>query len=83
MKDKMYIVAALAGRLVQAGALPRNAEHDAIHVAVAAANGLDILLTWNCAHIANPAARGKIERVCRASGYIPPVLCTPEEHGGD
>ena len=42
-------------------------------------NGMDYLLTWNCAHIANAALRGEIEAICRAYGYEPPVICTPEE----
>ena len=25
-----------------------------LHIGLAAANGIHILLTWNCAHIANP-----------------------------
>jgi hypothetical protein len=37
------------------------------------------LLTWNCTHIANAAIRSDIEDVCRARGYEPPVICTPEE----
>lgn len=37
------------------------------------------LVTWNCKHIANPALRGIIEVVCRASGYVAPVTCTPIE----
>lgn len=73
----------LARRLIESGAVPPNAEYDAIHVAVAAVQGMDVLLTWNLAHIANAAARGKIEEVCRAGGYVPPVLCTPEELGAD
>jgi hypothetical protein len=40
---------------------------------------MDYLLTWNCAHIANAAVRGKIERACRDVGLEPPVICTPEE----
>ena len=30
-------------------------------------------------HIANAAIRSDIEDVCRARGYEPPVICTPEE----
>ena len=37
------------------------------------------LVTWNFRHIANAAMRGRIERVCRESGYEPPVICTPNE----
>ncbi len=52
---------------------------DALHIAIAAVNGMDYLLTWNCTHIANAATRHKIEAICRKSGYEPVVLCTPEE----
>lgn len=70
---------ALGRELLRAAALPTKAEIDALHIAVAAANGLDYLLTWNCSHIANAAMRPKIEAICRASGFEPPVICTPME----
>jgi len=52
---------------------------DALHVAAAAVQGIDYLLTWNCKHIANAATRGIIEETCRGAGYEPPTICTPEE----
>lgn len=70
---------ALGRELVRRGALPANAEIDAFHVAIAAVNGIEYLLTWNCAHIANAHARPKIEAICRALGYEPPTICTPQE----
>jgi hypothetical protein len=42
---------------------------------------MDYLLTWNCKHIANIAMRGVIEKTCRAAGYEPPAIGTPEEFG--
>ena len=70
----------LLGReLVNLGALPVKAEVDAFHVAVAAVNGIEYLLTWNCKHIANARTRPRIESVCRAMGYEPPIICTPDE----
>ena len=72
-------VAALARRLMQSGTLPPKARLDAAHVAVAAVNGMDYLLTWNLRHLANAALRGKIEGVCRDAGTVPPIICTPEE----
>lgn len=72
-------VANLAHRLVTGGAVPAKAAVDAVHIAVAAVNGMDFLLTWNCTHIANAATRVKIEQTCRAAGVVPPVICTPEE----
>lgn len=62
--------------------LPAKAGVDALHMAVAAVNSIDYLLTWNCKHIANAALRPQIEAVCRTGGYKPPVLCTPEELKG-
>ena len=69
----------LAKDLVQLGPLPEKATIDALHIAVAVMNRVDYLLTWNCKHIANAALRSRIERVCRARGYEPVIICTPEE----
>jgi predicted nucleic acid-binding protein len=69
----------LATALVRAGTLPEKARIDAVHVAVAATNGVDYLLTWNMRHLANAAIRGKIEEGCRRAGLKPPIICTPEE----
>jgi predicted nucleic acid-binding protein len=72
----------LAARLLKSAALPQKAEDDALHIAVATANGMDFLLTWNCTHIANARTREIIIGVCRAAGYEPPVICTPAELQG-
>ncbi len=69
----------LANRLVTDAAIPQKAIADALHVATAVTSGIDFLLTWNCKHIANAIMRSRIERICRASGYEPSVICTPEE----
>jgi len=58
---------------------PVKASVDALHVSTAVVNGMDYLLTWNCSHLANAALRSRIETICRAKGYEPPVICTPEE----
>ncbi len=69
----------LANRLLRVRAVPAKAFVDAIHIAVAAVNQIDYLLTWNCTHIANAAVRGKIEQACRAAELEAPAICTPEE----
>lgn len=69
----------LAKALIAQHALPAKAQVDAWHVAVATVNGIEYLLTWNCTHIANAHTRPKIEATCRALGYEPPIICTPEE----
>ena len=69
----------VADRLLRIRAVPAKALVDAVHIAVAAVNRIDYLLTWNCTHIANAAVRGKIEQACRAAGLQAPTICTPEE----
>lgn len=69
----------LADALVRDVPLPQKAAADALHIATAAINGMEYLLTWNCTHIANAALRPRIEAVCRAAGFEPPLICTPEE----
>jgi PIN domain len=65
--------------LLRRAALPRKAELDALHIAVAAVHGLDYLLSWNCRHIANAFALPRVYDVCRGAGYDPPFVCTPLE----
>jgi hypothetical protein len=69
----------LATLLIADVPLPATAQTDALHIATAAVNAMNYLLTWNCAHIANAELRPRIEAVCRAAGYEPPVICTPLE----
>ena len=63
--------------LIQKIPLPEKAKMDALHIAIATLGGMDYLLTWNCAHIANALLRPKIEAICREFGYEPPTICTP------
>ena len=72
-------VESFAGILIQKVPLPEKAKVDALHIAVATLNGMDYLLTWNCAHIANAVLRPKVEAICRELGYEPPTICTPQE----
>jgi len=72
-----------ARRLVETRAVAPRARADALHIAVAAVNGIDYLMTWNCTHIANAEMRSHIMRTCHLLGYVAPILCTPEELLGD
>ena len=68
---------ALAAALLSAMVLPQRAALDALHIGLAAVNGIDILLTWNCAHIANPFMQPQISAACVEYGVVPPTICTP------
>lgn len=69
----------LARALVAAGVVPSDAAADALHIAVAAVNRVDYLVTWNLRHLAGAVVRRRIERALRERGLDAPTLCTPEE----
>jgi len=69
----------LADELRNGIPLPQRAAADALHLAIAAVNGVDYLLTWNCRHLANVEHRHRIESICYQAGYRPPMICTPHE----
>ena len=73
----------LARLFVERGVIPAKAVEDAFHVAVATAQGMDFLLTWNCRHIANAEVVERLEAICLEMGYRMPTLCTPEQLMGD
>jgi hypothetical protein len=72
-------VLALATDLQRSCRLPVKAATDSLHVAVAAVNGMDFLLTWNCTHLANAEFIPRIRGECETQGYSCPTICTPEE----
>ena len=69
----------LAQNLMDAGAVPENLRPDAQHIAIATVNNIEYLISWNYKHIVNEMKRQLINQVCRASGFQPPLLCTPAE----
>ena len=69
----------LAGKLISKFAIPKTEPRDAIHISLAAVNGVEYLVSWNFKHIVNPTTRSAIERVCRDAGFVPPMICTPDE----
>jgi hypothetical protein len=44
---------------------------------------MDYLLTWNCRHLDNAELKPLIRRICAASGYPCPEICTPRALMGD
>jgi len=69
----------LARALLQNAGLPHDANEDALHIAIAAASGLEYLLTWNCKHIANAFIIPRVNAVVRSHGFEPPLIYTPQE----
>jgi predicted nucleic acid-binding protein len=68
-----------ARKVQTSGLLPATADRDATHIALASAYEMDILLSWNCRHIANAMIQARLRRLADDAGFTLPVLCTPEE----
>jgi hypothetical protein len=69
----------LATKLIIADGFPEAAEIDALHVAIAAVQSIDLFLTWNCRHINNAETKPIMRAVCLKAGYTCPEICTPQE----
>ena len=54
-----------------------------MHVAIAAMNGIDFLITWNFTHINNAFTRSTIRDVIMNAGFRCPEICSPDEIFGD
>lgn len=72
-------VVSLVENILKTKILPTKAVRDATHIAVSAVHGVDLLLTWNCVHIANAETFPDIQAICLAAGHGCPVICTPDE----
>ena len=72
-------IASLALSLVAAHAVPPNEVADAYHIATAAVHGMDVLLTWNCRHMANPVTLPKTSAIVTKAGFVCPVIITPQD----
>lgn len=72
----------IADLLLAKGAVPKGSEEDALHIGIAAAQGVDFLLTWNFKHINNAETKEAVIQIVESCGYRCPQLCSPEELGG-
>lgn len=69
----------LGAEFVEQGILPEKAAEDGLHIATATVHRVDFLLTWNCAHIANPEIQVRLAEYLFGKGWFLPFVCTPEE----
>jgi len=69
----------LATEIISRLILPADALLDALHIACAAVNRVDYLLTWNCTHIANPMILPRVYRALDDFELPFPVICTPKD----
>ena len=69
----------LAQKLIEGRAVPAEYPEDALHIAIAAVNGVDVIVTWNFAHLNNPFTRTIVRQVVETAGFMCPEICSPEE----
>jgi hypothetical protein len=69
----------LAEKIVAGKGIPHEYPEDALHIAVAAINGIAVVVTWNFAHLSNPFTRMMVRQIVENEGYVCPEICSPEE----
>jgi len=57
--------------------MPKDPSGDALHLAVSSVHRVDVQLTWNCRHLANPRKMDHIRIVNYELGLPMPLLTTP------
>lgn len=62
---------------INALVMPQDPVGDALHLAIASYHRVDVLLTWNCAHLANANKIDRIRLVNYEIGLPTPLLTTP------
>ena len=69
----------LAEKILAKKGIPIEYPEDALHIAIAAVNGIEVIITWNFAHLNNPFTRKKVRKIVEVEGYSCPEICSPEE----
>lgn len=70
---------ALADEYVRAGIIPGRFKNDALHVAVAVWHKLEVVVSWNMAHLVNMRKVERINAVNERAGLTRIRIHTPEE----
>ena len=68
----------LADQIQAALGIPDTKKLDAFHLAYAVHYRVPYLLTWNCAHLADPEVELRLAKFCLRRDLWVPVVCTPE-----
>jgi hypothetical protein len=69
----------LAALYIQEGAMPESYPTDAAHIAIAAVNGLDFIVSLNFGHIARPWTIERVRRVNSRENYKGVGIYKPAE----
>jgi hypothetical protein len=66
-------------QVIARGLIPRNANVDATHLAIAVRTQANVLLTWNLRHLANPQVLPLVYNFLKAKGLHVPAITTPKD----
>ena len=69
----------LVERYVKEGIIPERYRSDAVHIAVAVINGIEVIVSWNFEHIVKLKTRVMVNGINRLLGYHEIEICSPEE----
>ena len=68
----------IAAKLLEVHVVPETVPDDAVQLAFATVHGVDYLLSWNRAHLANAETQAKLARFRASWGIRPPLVVTPD-----
>ena len=69
----------LAKKYIEQGIIPARYEDDALHIAVASVNNLDVIISWNFEHIVKYKTKTETAGVNSIMGYKSIEIYSPQE----
>lgn len=69
----------LADKYIQAKIIPERYKNDALHIAIAVVNNIDVIISWNMRHIVKLKTIVEVNKVNKEHGYKEILINTPEE----
>ncbi|MCK4428367.1 MAG: PIN domain nuclease [candidate division Zixibacteria bacterium] len=67
----------LSDRYIEEGVIPAKYEDDALHIAIASVNNLDVIVSWNFEHIVKLKTKREVNAVNVLLGYDPIEIVEP------
>jgi predicted nucleic acid-binding protein len=77
--DTSDSVERLAKVILKELSIPEKSRLDGYHLAIAALNSQDYIVSWNFKHMANSRVRSVFKMICSEEGIICPEISSPEE----
>jgi predicted nucleic acid-binding protein len=69
----------LAKEYIKNNIIPERFELDAVHIACAVVNNIDVIVSWNFEHIVRLRTRLAVNAISKVQGYKEIEICSPRE----